>query len=915
MQTLRFKSEKIVGRNSELEQLKGVSADLEAGKGRTILVSGEAGIGKTRLMNETINYMEKQGIRTIGVYCLPHENTDSYLPFTEILHEIAPDEQLIPAHEEWKPISIDEVFLIHKKNGVLIAHTSKKDRGLDSDVVAGMFTAVQDFVKDSFVDKDVSTGSGLRRLEYRDMNILIEHGRNIFIASLLVGPTATKTVYRDLRSTVEIIEKDYQDVLEDWDGNLGRIRGTETVLKMLTSKNYPVEKLMDKNMLDAERLRVFEHVLNIVTNTSKEKPLLLFFDDLQWADPSSLQLLHYLSRNTKEYPVLLCGAYRPEELVPTPQGKTHPLKETISLMSREELITMIPLDRLKDEDTVEIIKSIFAHSFNPKFTERIQQETEGNPFFMEELLRALVLDGIIYRTNAVWEAKDLSKLVIPSAVRDAVMRRVSALDADCQEVLKYAAITGQIFQFQTLAKTAGKDRKTLAELLEKIEKQGIIRSEKNIISFDHAKLQEVIYTNIPEYRRSILHEETAQTIEELNKENLASVAVELAHHYQQAGIVDKTAEYALLAGEKAEKKFTPIEAVQHYMTALQALEKLKPIFENKEKQLNTADKIAYMYYIIGDWDASLNYVYLVGKLAKETGNQAIVAESYRNMGMIHIDRADYDRAREELQRALKISEEINDAQGMAEAHFWLGKACWMTGKLDESAEHLKACLNISEKLGDERLRAMTWNDIGVVHKFKGEYEKSLKLRMKCLEYFERTEDKYELARAQNNIGATYSEMNDYRKAIEWFEKCIKICRDAGIIRVVGYGLANAAEDYAELGEELEKAKSYVDEALEIFQKLGEKRMIGSCHGKYGIIYHKKKEWGRASEEFEKCIKIAEEVEDLETLSSTHQDYGRMFADKGDKAKAREQFEKSIAVYEKLGNKVKVEEVKKELEKL
>ena len=158
-------------------------------------------------------------------------------------------------------------------------------------------------------------------------------------------------------------------------------------------------------------------------------------------------------------------------------------------------------------------------------------------------------------------------------------------------------------------------------------------------------------------------------------------------------------------------------------------------------------------------------------------------------------------------------------------------------------------------------------------------------------------------------------MNDYRKAVEWFEKCIKTSRESGDVLNTGYGLANAAENYAKLGEELEKAKGYVDEALNIFIKLGEKRVIGNCHAIYGIIYHKKKEWDKASEEFEKGIKIEEEVESLEILSYTHHDYGKMFADKGDKDSAREQFEKSISIYEKLGNKKKVEEIRGEMEGL
>ncbi|MDI6916485.1 MAG: tetratricopeptide repeat protein [Thermoplasmatales archaeon] len=132
---------------------------------------------------------------------------------------------------------------------------------------------------------------------------------------------------------------------------------------------------------------------------------------------------------------------------------------------------------------------------------------------------------------------------------------------------------------------------------------------------------------------------------------------------------------------------------------------------------------------------------------------------------------------------------------------------------------------------------------------------------------------------------------------------------------MGYGLVNAAEEYAKLGEELGKAKNYNDEALNIFIRLGEKRMIGACHAIYGVIYHRKKEWDKSEENFEKAVKIAGEVEDLEGLSQYHCFYGRMLVDKGDPEGARVQYQKSIEVYEKLGNNKKVEEIRKEIEEL
>jgi len=529
----------------------------------------------------------------------------------------------------------------------------------------------------------------------------------------------------------------------------------------------------------------------------------------------------------------------------------------MQLMSREQLVTNISLDRLKQEDTADLVKGIFAHSFNPDFTKRLYQETEGNPFFIEELLRAMVLDGVIYRHNAVWEAKDISKVVIPSSVKDTVLRGISALDPECQEVLKYAAVIGQIFPFQTLARTTGKPEETLADLLESIEKQGIIYmiSEETVLGFNHAKLQEVIYAEIPKYKKNIMHKKTAQALEELNQENLAGVAIELTYHYQQAGIPEKTVEYALLAGEVAEKKYTPTEAVQHYTTALTTLEKMKTTPENKQKQLKTADRIAYMYYITGEWNMSMNHIILVGKLAKETKNQLMLAESYRNIGMICVIRGERDKAMENLHNALRISKEINDERGIAETQYCIGTEYWQSGEINEAMNVLNKSLAQALKIDDKGLISKMTMEFGYIHFLRGQYEDSSELMKRGLNIAESIGDKYEMARAYHHIGDIYGYgLGDLDTAIDWYDRCIEISEKIGFFRNLGRALCDIALCYAKKGA-YPKAEKYIHEVSIIFEKIGEKRMIGWYQCVYGVLYKGKKEWEKSQENFEKGIDI------------------------------------------------------------
>ena len=133
-----------------------------------------------------------------------------------------------------------------------------------------------------------------------------------------------------------------------------------------------------------------------------------------------------------------------------------------------------------------------------------------------------------------------------------------------------------------------------------------------------------------------------------------------------------------------------------------------------------------------------------------------------------------------------------------------------------------------------------------------------------------------------------------------------------VMIVSTYGLSNLSEDYAKLNRDKDKAKEYTDKALNIFSRLGEKRMIVQCHINYGIIYHRKREWDKATKHFEASIKISKKIESTDFLSQAFFLYAEMLKSKGDKVKAKTHYSNSLKYYEKLGNKKKIEEIRKEL---
>jgi len=292
----------------------------------------------------------------------------------------------------------------------------------------------------------------------------------------------------------------------------------------------------------------------------------------------------------------------------------------------------------------------------------------------------------------------------------------------------------------------------------------------------------------------------------------------------------------------------------------------------------------------------------------------LVADAYCDTGSIGVYRANYDKALNEFQTALGISEEINNVRGISDIYFWMGKISWLTGELDNAMKNLSESLNIAMETGNTSGVAKATTEMGNVCYLRGEYNEGLKYYKKSLGAYEKLGDRYEIARIYGNMGATYNAMGDHVRAVEWCDKCINIGRKEGEFREVGYGLISAADDYI-MFDQLDKAKEYTDEALNIFTEFEEKRGIAFCYRGYGIIYHKKGKWDKCIGCFEKAIKKFIEIGELDGLSIVYFDYGKIFADKNDKEKMRELFQKSIKCYMKLGNNAGVEEVRREIRKL
>ena len=316
----------------------------------------------------------------------------------------------------------------------------------------------------------------------------------------------------------------------------------------------------------AEQQRLFQNLVIFYIELSERAPLLLVLEDAHWADSGTLFLLRHLARHTRRDRLMIVATYREVEL-----DEARSLHEVLLDLNREGLATRLKLPRLSREETGELLAALFAKEVSAEFLNGIYSETEGNPFFVEEVCKALVESGKLYYEEGHWHRPSMAELGIPQSVRVAIQSRVRKLPADSQDTLHLAAVLGREFDFDTLAEASELDEDTLIDALENAERAQLIEEVSaeggGSFAFLHRLIPKTLVESLRTLQRRRLHRRAAAAIETLLPDNLEA----LAYHYHQAGNVEKGTEYLLKAGDRARALYASHEAIDHYQRALEFL--------------------------------------------------------------------------------------------------------------------------------------------------------------------------------------------------------------------------------------------------------------------------------------------------------------------------------------------------------
>lgn len=460
---------------------------------------------------------------------------------------------------------------------------------------------------------------------------------------------------------------------------------------------------------EQRKRRLYTTLDEVLLGIARDRPALIAVEDMHWADETTLDYLLHLARQVSRRSVMLVVTYRSDEVHPA-------LRHFLAGLDRERLATEAHLTPLDRAEVGEMLRAIFELSRPPRadLVTALYEMTEGNPFFIEEVLHILVAEGDIFYANGRWDRKPLDEIQIPRSVHDTVQRRALGLSADAARVLNLAAVLGRRWDFALLQTVGGYgEARLLALLKELIAAQLIVEESDERYRFRHALTRQAVYAELLARERRLLHRSIAETIERLAGEASDAALPALAYHYFAAGVWEKAAAYSQHVGERALSLFSPGAAVEHFTRALKAFERLGVV-----PPLAVLRSRGAAYETLGDFERALADYERALERARADGDWRAEWQTLRDLGMLWSGR-DYAQAGESYRRAHELAEASGDAGTIARSLNSLGNWLLNIGRPSEALRYHGEALAAFEALDDRRGIAETLDFLGLASYVSG----------------------------------------------------------------------------------------------------------------------------------------------------------------------------------------------------
>jgi len=450
------------------------------------------------------------------------------------------------------------------------------------------------------------------------------------------------------------------------------------------------------------RLRLYEAVGMFLAAIAAPHGLLLLLDDLQWADTATLDLLCYVARSQQDARLLVLGAYREGEVTHRPA-----FERALTELNRLRQLTTITPGPLTETDLSAFATIALGAPVDAAFSRLLASQSEGNPFYAEELLWGWLETGVITHAEAGVRLGEPVEAMLPSSIVSAVHQRVNRLAPQVIALLHTAAIIGRTFDIALLAGVADQDREAVEEHLQQAQQARLLRSEQaGTFTFSHDTIRACLYDEVSSARRTRLHTLIGRKLELRLDHSDAHQLAELAFHFARSGDRELGATYSQLAAEQARRAYAPQEAMGHYRTALLLVADHDPRRGEWLQELGeTALLAATPLDAIGAFQAAQDWWL-------RAGNSGAAGLAALGLGRAHWRLEEIGPARAALQQAVTLLSEQPGA-GIVEALIELGSLLVLSlHEYNEARGYLDQALTLAQQFSDVRLEAAASRSLG-----------------------------------------------------------------------------------------------------------------------------------------------------------------------------------------------------------
>lgn len=448
---------------------------------------------------------------------------------------------------------------------------------------------------------------------------------------------------------------------------------------------------------EQKRMRLYEAVGMFLEAISASHVLVLTLDDLHWADTSSLDLLCYIAKHHSKAKLLVVGTYREGDV----EGNLA-LKRAITELARQRILTNVAVNPLSAEEIEALAVSYLGSSVSSALSQLLYTQSEGNPFFAEELLQGWLDRGVLAQEDNSWVAVASLEQSLPASIVGVLRQRFAQLPSDVIDHLRIAAIIGHTFDLSLLASIQGQDAEAIEERLLEAERARLVKAEHaGVFKFSHGKIRQCLYAEVSTLRRQRLHETIGRILETRYEEgNTKSTIqlVELAFHFTRSRDSARGVTYSQLAAEQAMRSSASEEAMAHYHTALHLLD----LSDSRRGTLLCGLGEAALLSGMPN-EAAQAYETAVTWLL-QAGDTKLAAQAARKLGVAHWRRG----ALQAAQAAFEYTLTLLDSTASAETVWVLVDISILTtfymGKQAEGLAYAQQAMEITRLLEDKTLK-------------------------------------------------------------------------------------------------------------------------------------------------------------------------------------------------------------------